>query len=488
MNICRRASRPSAVFSVRPALLCALLVLVALRIPPASAAEEILLPTVEAGPGTAAGVPGVLGASDDVRVTGTEADATANLDAVSWLRPNGDRTDAGSWVSSPSDCDVGIGGTAEYECLDESPTNDGNTTILFNNALPTPGNQILSEHDYPSFTPTDVTFDFVTVFNWVRQNGTGTFDFSYGIGDSNANCALIPALTSQGFVNVSDTSVNSCNGSSWTVALVNSAFSRIRVGDGGAQTGTVTSSGLVVQYDDRDQQLALYLNFTNLPSPGGYDYRLEWEASESLASETASLQVLRDGVWTLLAAVPTSESLATYEVQPSEYAGGTARFRIVDDTATEETAESVAVDVFRIVATPRSITDPGANALRVDCAVAPALFRNELRCTATEGFNASIVRARTWYVDGRIVETPDEFGTHLFHDVGPGFVPTAHTWNVTYEVLLADGSVLAKSASATLDTSWLWAAYVLVLLLAGVAGALEVQPRRPRQEPPRRSE
>ena len=471
---------------------CALVLMSALPLafPSASAASEtVYVSSVEAGPGTISGGTASLASSDDSRVTATEADVTANLNAIAWLKPNGD-TDPNNWDQS-GDCLPLVMGTSQYECVVDDPVQDGNATYLSADApLALSAESEWTHGDWP--LGTDVTFDSVSVWSWVRANST-TYDVLDILltEDLTWSIVCLPVLTptlTQAFANYSRTYTAACvGGGAWTLSQVNDLSSKIDQ-SGSAQPGeAVTASGITVQYDDRDYQVAAYFNFTSLPGVGGYDYVLNYEGYEDLAAESASLQILRDGTWTTIASLAVgADAAATYTILPEESDDGTVRFRVIDSVTDEETGESVYMDLFTITATPQDFPR-GFDPVTIECSFAwPA---SRIRCAATERVNEQFIAGRIWEVDGKVIEEGPHVLTTFDWFVGVnGFLPQNRVYVVNYTIVTIDGDRFSDTENVVADTRILWLVYLLVILVPIVIYVKRHPPKKQPSEPPPRSE
>lgn len=446
---------------------------------PASAAEELVYPTsVVAAPGVLTNGIAAVQTSDDDRASTAEADTTANLNALAWLKPNGD--------VSVNQLAVGCLQAASWGCVDDDPVHDGNGTYLVS-AVSRVAYHSLA--DWPG--PSDVTFDSVTRWHWIRGNGTTQqIDTNIRVETPLNACTPSSLSLTQAFANYSATEATVCiTGVAWTATTIDditilSATAAIRY------NVTTTAAGLTVQYDDRDFNVAMYLNFTSLPSPGGYDYVLDYEGYEDLLTETAALQVLRDGGWTTIATMAAgADATGTYTVLAEESDTGSVSFRIIDSSTDEETGESVYVDLFRITATPHTIVDPGGNVLQVTCAFAwPDM---DLRCRAKENLDPAFVTLRVWFIDGvEVARSEDSAFVSLVWDVGePAYAPFTKTYNVSFRVVTTGGGFLEDSVFVVADTSWLWAVYALVAFVIVALLFRRVRWEKPKGEgPPPRKE
>jgi len=248
---------------------------------------------------------------------------------------------------------------------------------------------------------------------------------------------------------------------------------------------SVKAGDVLARIDDRDYQVAAYFNFTSLPGVGGYDYVLNYEGYEDLAAESASLQILRDGTWTTIASLAVgADAAATYTILPEESDDGTVRFRVIDSVTDEETGESVYMDLFTITATPQDFPR-GFDPVTIECSFAwPA---SRIRCAATERVNEQFIAGRIWVVNGEVVAEGAHVERVLDWDTGvwelrPAFV----RYDVTYYVVTPAGNRITARDDALLDTSWLWALYLILLIALLGAAVARHRPAPKKSEPPRK--
>jgi hypothetical protein len=468
-------------------LLVALALSPALLAGPARAQDETFAPsTVEADPGTLSGAAAELVASDDVKVTISEEDYPASpVTIASMYMPTG--TGAGEF-DFRFGCAIGVG--LSWDCVDEIPVNDGNTSYILSAAT-----SDFANFGYSAWVgPVDMTIAGVSTFMWFRKNQPAAAGFSLQLMDSTGSCVAGVPLETLAFANFTTAlATTACDGvTAWTVALIDSTTTAIAK-SGISGPGTVTSVARVVEYSDRDYQVVAYANFTQL-SGSGWDYRLEWEGASSLSGETLALQVDRGGTWTTIASPFLSsppDGTGSYTIAAEESDAGAVRFRIVDSSTSDETGESFALDVLRVVATRHS--GPGndpSRALRVTCAFSWPYMA--ILCGADELLPAGSITTRAWSVNGVVVQATnasDGSGRTLQWTVAEGpWAPLPLNYSVVYTVWLGPAvRIDSRPTYAAWDGTWLWAVYLLVVIIVAIGLLLRVKPPRgPKAEPPKR--
>lgn len=436
----------------------ALLVIATVALPAARADTTTFVPTsVASSPGTLVGTTDALARVDASRVTWTETDTTGGS-YTTWLKPNGDS--AVQWKKSPNP--VG----AHYLTQVEVPPNDDNASYVSANAL---ASELYNLEDWGS-RPTDITITSVTGWMWSRKNqstdpGVQATVFVPDTPDTGCVPSFAGTL-SLAFTNYTfGPYATSCLGGSWTIAALNSVYISF-LHPNNVQAVAMTSDGVSVAFTRHDYAVDAYVNFTGLT---GTTPVLSYTGSQSLpGGETAALQVNRAGVWTTVVTpfLGAVEASAQYAMDPAlDVSAGTASFRIVDNTPTDQTGGTLALDQFVITTT----TVPGGGgggilgALRLDCV--PQFFAT-VACTATLSslaIGVSIIGS-SWYVDGRY-EKEGSGGARSRSAVLDAFVFPAGTVNVTVRLSFDNGQIVYLSKEVRLDNSWI----LLLVLLAVVA-------------------
>jgi hypothetical protein len=468
--------------------------------PPARAVTTFGPTTVQAAPGTVSGGTGPLVASDDVRTTVSEADVTAVSDARAWLTPNTD--DAAGWAQVNSDplCPAGV---AHWCRLDESPTNDGNTTVVASGTA----SGVVDVYQLSNWgdTPFDIANIEVSGFVWARRNQSADPSAVISVAREGGSwCAGTGFPLNQAFTNTSTAGeLTPCGGPGdllpWTAEELDLAALRV-IKNALTNIATMTATGLVVQYDDSDFQVVAYINFTGA---SGYSPVLRYEGSRSLSgSDTLQLQVNRDGpdsnpdVWVTLVGnfLGASETGASVTLEPVDIQGGSAQLRVVDTVTDAETGGSFALDQF--VIDTQEDEDPNIGG-------GDATVRAKFRCEYVwyfRGFScvshwpADPVRVprppyfRWWLEapDGAMVASADGASVWL----STGWIPwdvSVTRYKVTIQVFRTDTVTGADASFVVADipiesNNFAWIpTYVLIFLIAAVTTQLRLRKRRLRR-------
>lgn len=450
-------------------------------------ATETIIPTVrEVDPGTFGGAIEDLREADNTRMSALEEDVTASLNQIRWLKPNGDAGPNEWGEGGTSGC---APATLEYCYVDDDPVHDGNTTILYRSAAEVEGT-IQATFTMGDLPITDVSIDSVTEWSVVRKNQSAGVFYTIRISVSGTDCTGFSPVLTQAFANYSAAVADVCGGSGWTAAQVNLANTEhlSQCPCIGNPLDTFTATGLTVQYDDRDQQLGAYLNFTNIPCPGGCDYVLRFEGYEDLLSESAFLQVFGDAGWeTILTLATGGDSAFTYPV-PAEYAdSGSIFFRLIDSVSNEETGETVYLDLFVLDVTVQGNPGIGLSLVEISCTYSwPS---SSIRCSVVERIDPRNIEGRIWTVDGEVVAQGTPGSMEIAHPTGiSGLAPFKREWNVTFKAVLTTGAAITDSAIVTADTRLLWIVYGIVVLIPVAAIIRKIRPTRASSEPPKREE
>ena len=122
-------------------------------------------------------------------------------------------------------------------------------------------------------------------------------------------------------------------------------------------------------------------------------------------------------------------------------------------------------------------------AITIECEV----VRNRLRCEATERMDLNFIAGRIWVVNGEVVAEGAHVERVLDWDTGvwelrPAFV----RYDVTYYVVTPAGNRITARDDALLDTSWLWALYLILLIALLGAAVARHRPAPKKSEPPRK--